>query len=66
MKLIRDDVMWYNVLLIIECIISPFFQSGKTALLVAAGNGRSDVVKILIDGGANLEAKNNVSYWSFS
>lgn len=40
-------------------------QSGKTALLVAAENGRSDIVMILIRRGANLEAKNNVSFWSF-
>ena len=37
------------------------FQSGKTALLKAAENGMFDVVEILIDAGASLEAKDTVS-----
>ena len=32
-----------------------------TALMWAAGNGHSDVIKLLIDAGAAIEAKNNVS-----
>ena len=32
-----------------------------TALMWAAHNGHSDVIKVLIDAGAAIEAKNNVS-----
>ena len=32
-----------------------------TALLWAAHNGHSDIVKVLLDAGADIEAKNTVS-----
>ena len=32
-----------------------------TALMWAADNGHSDTVKLLLDAGASIEAKNNVS-----
>ena len=36
-------------------------QDGLTALLHAADSGHSDVVGLLLDRGANMEAKDNVS-----
>ncbi len=35
-------------------------QSGNTALLVAADRGHKDTVELLLDRGADLEAKNSV------
>ena len=32
-----------------------------TALMCAARNGRADIIKLLIDAGAAIEAKNSVS-----
>ena len=32
-----------------------------TALMLAAEKGHTDVIKVLIDAGADIEAKNNVS-----
>jgi len=37
-----------------------FSQNGRTALLVAATKDRLDVVALLLDRGANIEAINNV------
>ena len=36
-------------------------QSGATALINAAYNGHSEVVKLLLEAGASVEAKDNVS-----
>ena len=36
-------------------------QSGATALINAALNGHFEVVKLLREAGASVEAKNNVS-----
>ena len=36
-------------------------QNGATALMNAALNGHSEVVKSLLEAGALIEAKNNVS-----
>ena len=36
-------------------------QNGATALMNAALNGHSEVVKLLLEAGALIEAKNNVS-----
>ena len=38
-----------------------FHQNGRTALICAAYNGHSDVVELLLEAGALIEAKNNVS-----
>ena len=38
------------------------FQSGTTALLLATELGKADMVKVLTDAGADLEAKNKVTY----
>jgi hypothetical protein len=35
-------------------------QSGWTALMWAAGNGRADIARLLIDAGADKEARDNV------
>ena len=32
-----------------------------TALMLAAANGHSDIIKVLLDAGAAIEAKDNVS-----
>ena len=39
----------------------PFLQDGRTALLIAARNGKGEIVKVLVDVGASLEAKQMVS-----
>ena len=38
-----------------------FHQNGETPLIFAAFNGHADNVKLLIEAGADIEAKNNVS-----
>ena len=37
------------------------YQNGWTPLIVAARNGDLPVVEYLVEQGANMEAKNNVS-----
>ena len=39
-----------------------FIQHGMTALMIAAENGHSDIVKALIRAGANTDVKNDVCY----
>ena len=41
--------------------LTYFHQLGNTALICAAYRGHSEVIKVLIDAGASIEAKNNVS-----
>ena len=36
-------------------------QNGETALIYTADRGHADNVKLLIEAGADIEAKNNVS-----
>ena len=38
-----------------------FHKSGETPLMHAAHNGHTEVVMLLIEAGADIEAKNNVS-----
>ena len=38
----------------------PLIQDGSTALWVASGFGRTDVVRVLITRGANVDIKNKV------
>ena len=38
-----------------------FHQGGDTPLIYAASNGHTEVVKFLVDAGAYIEAKDNVS-----
>ena len=40
-------------------------QYGATALVAAARRGHKDMVELLLDRGADLEAKNNVSLPKF-
>ena len=35
-------------------------QRGNTALIISARDGRADCVRLLLDGGADKDAKNNV------
>ena len=40
-------------------------QGGNTALHAAAGKGCVEAVKLLLDRQAKMNAKNNVSVWSY-
>ena len=40
-----------------------FHQNGETPLICAADNGHSEAVKLLLEAGALIEAKDNVSKW---
>ena len=42
-------------------IVFPFSQNGRTALLLAADHGNAEVVKILVESGANPDATDIVS-----
>ena len=66
MQFVYKSVIFHNVLLIIiSDIVFPSLmyshQNGATALMNAALNGHSEVVKLLLEAGALIEAKNNVS-----
>ena len=43
--------------------MSIITQDGTTALQVAAGNGKTDVVVELVKNGANLNLQNEVCYY---
>ena len=65
--------MWYDTLiLIIQFFLRYFlftsylYQSGLTSLLCAASHNHVDVVRALLEGGANIEAKDNVCTKTFS
>ena len=38
-----------------------FHQDNRTALILAADNGKADIVSLLLAAGADIEARNNVS-----
>jgi ankyrin repeat protein len=40
-------------------------QSGRTALIRAANGGHTDCARLLLEGGANVDAKSNVRGKSF-
>ena len=48
---------WYQCVSYYTCLSS---QGGNTALMVAAGNGRTELVVELIKAGANLNLQNKV------
>ena len=65
-SVIFHNVLFHNVLLIIISDVEfPSLmyshQNGATALMNAALNGHSEVVKLLLEAGTLIEAKNNVS-----
>ena len=43
------------------CSLTYFHQSGDTALMQAANNGHAKVTKLLLEAGADVDAKSNVS-----
>ena len=43
-----------------DCFVVVSFKDGHTALIFAAFNGNTEVASILLDRGANIEAKDNV------
>ena len=66
MPFVYKSVVFHNVLLIIiSDIVFPsliyFHQYGATALMHAAFNGHTEVVKLLLHAGALIEAKDTVS-----
>ena len=63
-----DERQWYQLTyLLIELLIqlllssSSRHQVGVTALMIAAQGGHVDTVKLLLDRGASVEEKDNVS-----
>ena len=63
MLFVYKSVIFYNVLLIIisDIVLTYFHQHGLTPLIYAAAYGKAEVTKVLIEAGALIEAKNNVS-----
>jgi ankyrin repeat protein len=41
-------------------LLLPSLQGGATALIIAASNGHMDCVRLLVESGANTEAKTKV------
>ncbi len=41
-------------------------QGGSTALIMAAENGSTDCVRLLVEGGANMDVINNVRSLNFT
>ena len=66
MQFVYKSVIFHTVLLIIiSDIVFPSLmyshQNGATALMNAADNGHFEVVKLLLEAGALIEAKDTVS-----
>ena len=64
MQFVYKSVIFHNVLLIIISDVEfPSLmyshQNGRTALMNAALNGHSEVVTLLLEAGALIEAKEN-------
>ena len=51
-----DNVSVFNIML----LCSQIFQFGETALMWASGEGRTDVVEVLIKHGADVNARTEV------
>ncbi len=57
------QILWccYDVVFCYDCyIVSHCVQDGRTALFMSSFEGHSDVVKQLVERGANLEVPNKV------
>ncbi len=52
---LRDAISWT-----MTCLDDPIVQTGHTPLMVASMHNRTDVVKVLLKGGASLESRNLV------
>ena len=46
---------------ILDIIINIILCNNNTALILAARNGHSDIITVLIEAGTDIEAKDNVS-----
>ena len=66
MQFVYKSVIFHTVLLtIISDIVFPSLmyshQNGRTALMNAALNGHAEVIRLLLEAGALIEAKDTVS-----
>ena len=52
--------MWWDVSGM-SIIIHSSLQYGRSSLMMACGNGRAEVVKILVSAGAHVNHQNKVS-----
>ena len=51
---------YYSILLYYINIYDIYAQEGHTALMWACANNKVDVVKVLLQAGANMDIQNNV------
>ena len=57
----RDMVRHVTSHIVIRPFISVFTQDRDSALMVAIRNGRTEVVSLLIEAGANIHLQNEVN-----
>ena len=57
----RDRVRQITSHIVIGPFISVFTQDGDSALMMAIRNGRTEVVSLLIEAGANIHLQNKVN-----
>jgi ankyrin repeat protein len=55
----RNDTAYLNFLIASQADVNLRDNKGDTAMLIAAGNGRSDILEILKKAGANVNLANN-------
>ena len=53
-------VLFVTLLLLSDSMSLTFIQAGATALLLAAGEGHLEVVRVLTKGGAEVDTQNRV------
>ena len=51
------DILFFDCLLVVTC---DSLQEGWTALILAAGNGHTGCIRLLLEAGADLEVRENV------